>query len=217
MVLASTYLADYCTSTSLVPGRSALRSAAHSDIVVPSYRTDWDLRSFAVAGHSSWNVLLVGLRSSSYSLVYILYMFAKNFKTHLFGLAYTWQGTHFWVCIAFCKVQHSDSVTKPDYYYYYHNYYYYLFLTVPHFINRWNYQNFQKYLYILSFTKNTLIHDYDTRQKNNLHLPKCRTSLRQQTAIFQGPKFWNMLPSEIRSSPSLGVFKCKLRNLLLFT
>ena len=27
------YLADYCTSTSLVPGRSALRSAAHGDIV----------------------------------------------------------------------------------------------------------------------------------------------------------------------------------------
>ena len=51
----------------------------------------------------------------------------------------------------------------------------------------------------------------------NLHLPKCRTSLRQHTVIFQGPKFWNMLPSEIRSSPSLGVFKCKLRNLLLFS
>ena len=33
---APAYLADYCTSTSLVPGRSALRSAAHGDIVVPS-------------------------------------------------------------------------------------------------------------------------------------------------------------------------------------
>ena len=31
------YLADYCTSTSLVRGRSALRSAAHGDIVVPSH------------------------------------------------------------------------------------------------------------------------------------------------------------------------------------
>ena len=30
---APAYLADYCTSTSLVPGRSALRSAAHGDIV----------------------------------------------------------------------------------------------------------------------------------------------------------------------------------------
>ena len=50
---APAYLADYCTSTSLVPGRSALRSAAHGDIVVPSHRTDWGLRSFAVAGPSS--------------------------------------------------------------------------------------------------------------------------------------------------------------------
>ena len=40
---APAYLADYCTSTSLVSGRSALRSAAHGDIVVPSYRTDWGL------------------------------------------------------------------------------------------------------------------------------------------------------------------------------
>ena len=47
-VSAPAYLADYCTSISLVPGRSALRSAAHGDIVVPSHRTDWGLRSFAV-------------------------------------------------------------------------------------------------------------------------------------------------------------------------
>ena len=56
---APAYLADYCTSTSLVPGRSALRSAAHGDIVVPSHGTDWGLRSFAVAGPSSWNACLL--------------------------------------------------------------------------------------------------------------------------------------------------------------
>ena len=50
---APAYLADHCTSTSLVPARSALRSAAHGDIVVLSHRTDWGLRSFAVAGPSS--------------------------------------------------------------------------------------------------------------------------------------------------------------------
>ena len=50
---APAYLADYCTSTSLVPGRSALRSAAHGEIVVPSHRTDWGSRSFAVAVPSS--------------------------------------------------------------------------------------------------------------------------------------------------------------------
>ena len=107
-------LADYCTNTSLVPGRLAVRSAAHDDIVVPSHRTDWGLRSFAVAGPSSWNVLPVGLRSSSFSLD----TFAKHLKTHLFGLAYSRQSTHFWVCITFCRVRHGDSVTKPDYYYY---------------------------------------------------------------------------------------------------
>ena len=62
-------LADYCTSTSLVPGQEVfLRSAAHVNIVVPSHRTDWGLRSFAVAGPSIWNVLPVSLRSSSISL-----------------------------------------------------------------------------------------------------------------------------------------------------
>ena len=110
---APAYLADYCASTSLVPGRSALRSAAHGDIVVPSHRTDWGLRSFAVAGPSSWNALPVDLRSSFYGLD----TFAKHLKTHLFGLAYSRQSTHFWVCITFCRVRHGDSVTKPDYYY----------------------------------------------------------------------------------------------------
>ena len=40
---APSYLADYCTSTSLVPDLSALRSAAYGGIVVPSHQTDWDL------------------------------------------------------------------------------------------------------------------------------------------------------------------------------
>ena len=65
---APAYLADYCSSTSLVSGQSALRSAAHGDIVVPSHRTDWGLRSIAVAGPSSWNALPVGLRSSPFGL-----------------------------------------------------------------------------------------------------------------------------------------------------
>ena len=29
----------------------------------------------------------------------------------------SWHGLYFWVCITFCKVRHSDSVTKPDYYF----------------------------------------------------------------------------------------------------
>ena len=65
---ASAYLADDNTSTSLVPGRPAFRSAVHGDLVVPCHRTDWGSRSFAVTGLSSWNVVPVGLRYSSFSL-----------------------------------------------------------------------------------------------------------------------------------------------------
>ena len=43
------YLAGFCVRTYLVPGRSALRSAAHCGIVVPSHQTDFRaLRSFVV-------------------------------------------------------------------------------------------------------------------------------------------------------------------------
>ena len=33
----------------------------------------------------------------------------------------SWHGSHFWVCITFCKVRHGDNVTKPDYYYSFFN------------------------------------------------------------------------------------------------
>ena len=78
---ALVYFADYCISTSSVPGRSALRSAAHGDIVVPSHWTNWGWRSFAVAGPSSWNVLPVGLRSSPFGLD----TFAKHL-THIYSV-----------------------------------------------------------------------------------------------------------------------------------
>ena len=38
-------------------------------------------------------------------------------------------GSHFWVCITFCKVRHGDSVTKPDYYYYYCQIWLYIWLS----------------------------------------------------------------------------------------
>ena len=71
----------------------------HGDIVDPSHRADWGLRSFAVAGPSSWNALPVGLRSSSFGLD----TFAKHLKTHLFGLAYSRQDTHFEFVLHFVR------------------------------------------------------------------------------------------------------------------
>ena len=115
MVLLHAYLADYGTSTSLVPGRSALKSAAHVDIVVPSHRTDWGLRSFAVAGPSSWNALPVGLRSSSFDLD----TFAKHLK-HIYLVKRTHDRARTFEFVLHFVECDTVTVTKPDYYYYYY-------------------------------------------------------------------------------------------------
>ena len=60
--LAPAYLTDLCVGTTAVPGHSDLGSAVRGDLVVPGLRTEWGLRSFAVAGSKYWKKLPVGLR-----------------------------------------------------------------------------------------------------------------------------------------------------------
>ena len=61
------------------------------------------------------------------------------------------------------------------------------------------------------FISNMTIHDYNTRSSHHLHVPYCRTKLRQNTIQFQGPKLWNLLPEEIKSAPSVNIFKKRMR------
>ena len=61
------------------------------------------------------------------------------------------------------------------------------------------------------FVWNASIHDHNTRSSHHLHVPYCRTGLRQNTIQFQGPKLWNILPEEIRSAPSIINFKKRVR------
>ena len=84
--LASAYLVAFCTKGSAVSGRSALRSAVRGDLVVPSHRTDWGLKAFAVAGPSCWNELPVELRDLTVSPA----TFAKHLMTHLFRVGFFW-------------------------------------------------------------------------------------------------------------------------------
>ncbi|MFZ2540057.1 MAG: reverse transcriptase family protein [Oscillospiraceae bacterium] len=62
---------------------------------------------------------------------------------------------------------------------------------------------------------NSDIHCYNTRQKNNMHIPICRTSTRRNTIAYQGPKLWNTLPEDMRSSPSINIFQNKVKKLLM--
>ena len=61
---------------------------------------------------------------------------------------------------------------------------------------------------------NSDVHQYNTRQRNNLNIPKCRTMIKQNTISFQGPKLWNALPMDVRSSSSLNIFRKRIRILM---
>jgi hypothetical protein len=97
---AQAYLANSLV-TSLLLSSSALRYAAHGDIVESNHHTDWGMRSFAVAGTSSWNVLPVNLRSSFFSLDVL----EIHLKAHLFGWCTHDRARTFEFFIIFCKMQ----------------------------------------------------------------------------------------------------------------
>ena len=56
------------------------------------------------------------------------------------------------------------------------------------------------------------IHLGDTRQKNDLRLPKCRISTGQRAFACRGVKVFNSLPKEIRKTKSPNLFGNKIFN-----
>ena len=77
--------------------------------------------------------------------------------------------------------------------------------------NRLNANTYSQQYYIT----NSNIHHYNTRQKDNLHVSQCRTRTRQNTIAYQGPKLWNLLPMDVRSSLTINICQKKIKKLLL--
>ena len=65
------------------------------------------------------------------------------------------------------------------------------------------------------YSYNTSYHTYETRSKEFLHHPYSRTSLNASQIRSTGVYFWNSLSPGIKSSPSLTVFKRRLKEFLL--
>ena len=57
-------------------------------------------------------------------------------------------------------------------------------------------------------------HSHDTRNALNFHLPKIRTTLSQNSIIYQGPIIWNSIPVQICNSKSLNLFKTTFKRSL---
>ena len=57
------------------------------------------------------------------------------------------------------------------------------------------------------FTVNSNIHNYNTRDAQNLHLPLNRTSCSQSSIVYNGPVLWNNLQTSVKHSKTVRQFK----------
>ncbi len=63
--------------------------------------------------------------------------------------------------------------------------------------------------YDFNFISNAMLHVYDTRTKNNLHLSRVRTIIGENRArlVYHVAGDWNSLNNDVRNSNSLAIFK----------
>ena len=69
--------------------------------------------------------------------------------------------------------------------------------------------NFENY-----FAKNSTVHHHNTRSADNFHLSFSHTTLRLNCIKNAGPRIWNSLSNDLKSSCSLHVFNRKIKSLL---
>jgi len=55
------------------------------------------------------------------------------------------------------------------------------------------------------------IHNYLTRNRKNIEIPKAKTTLKQKSLKCSAIKLFNSLPVEIKNSQNLNIFKSKLK------
>ena len=65
------------------------------------------------------------------------------------------------------------------------------------------------------FIRNNNFHNYYTRTASNYRSHICRTNIKQFTILYQGPKVWNSLPTDITSSESHLSFRKKILTFLI--
>ena len=61
------------------------------------------------------------------------------------------------------------------------------------------------------FKTRSEVHNCNTRNRDRLHIPLCRTAAGQRSFTFRGQRLWNSLPDEFQSITNLDVFKVKIK------
>ena len=65
------------------------------------------------------------------------------------------------------------------------------------------------------FTVNSAIHNYITRQMNNLHVPSYRINVREHSVSVCGVKMWNDIPEELKELRTCNQFRLKSKRYFL--
>ena len=65
------------------------------------------------------------------------------------------------------------------------------------------------------FVTGNQIHTYDTRHASDYRTHACRTSVKQFTLLFRGPKLWNSLPKDIVNQETSSCFRSRMIKFLL--
>ena len=65
------------------------------------------------------------------------------------------------------------------------------------------------------FVTNRFIHDHFTRHNEDIHILRCNTNVRAFCIKIYGAKIWNSVPLNIKSAPSINIFKHKFRSHLI--
>ena len=65
------------------------------------------------------------------------------------------------------------------------------------------------------FEENKLIHDYNTRQKDDFHIHTFQCDEGKRSIKIKGCKLWNNLPAEIKMIQSCSSFKYNFKNYFL--
>ena len=60
-----------------------------------------------------------------------------------------------------------------------------------------------------NFNTRSEVHNCNTRNRDRLHIPLCRTAAGQRAFTFRGQRLWNSLQDDFQSITNLDIFKVK--------
>ena len=64
------------------------------------------------------------------------------------------------------------------------------------------------------FQRNADVHDHNLRNVNDLYVPYGRLDIRKFSVKITGPNLWNSLPSSVKNSETVHIFKKNMRHYL---